>query len=429
MGNKFFGIPLRSGISVGLSAGIGKAGVVGPPPPLVTSFYAPLRSTLTPTTALGSPTPTFTRSTTAYAAGYVAGANPGALQSLLACAINEARFSGARRVSPGVWSSSYADASPIPAANLLGVLMEKAATNFVLQSQDFTTASWVKVNVPTTVNEGIFAAPDGTMTATTLTAGGINGTIRQALTLGVAVGVFSVYLSRKFGGGNIQITVNGSTFTTIQPGNIGEWTRVSLDFTGTTPTVGIRVVTGNDSVYVWGAQVENTPGFEPSSYIPTTVASASRGADSLAYAVAGNFSNTAGTVVAEVLVRDVNPCTPFGNPVGAGKVLDVALDGTVSANSGSGGTPTDGTIFTNVESAIASAWNSVNGQAAANAVVGAQVAMGAYVLGTNFTIANSLPSGASFVNVRELSIYTTGIFDAALAALVPTPLVIFNPIS
>jgi len=196
------------------------------------SFRAPLISTLVPESSGGSATPTFTRATAATVMGYASDAVAGASQVLLTVASGEARFAGARRVSEGVWSPLLSDGTAIPAAELLGYLAEGARTNRCLQSQTLGT-TWVASNI-TVANDQV-VAPDGTTTAESLTASAGNGTLIQDLgVVASAAKTGSIYLKRKTGTGNIDITMDGGATWTTQTINATTWTRSTLR--GSQPT-------------------------------------------------------------------------------------------------------------------------------------------------------------------------------------------------
>jgi hypothetical protein len=216
---------------------------------------------------------------------------------LILCDANEARFAGARRISSGNWSDKYADGSPIPAATLLGVVAENAATNLCLQSQAFDNAAWVKTNA--TVTADLIAAPDGTVTADRIAATGALALVAQTITVSATPYAFSVYLKRLAGSGTVALVFDGTVTDVTAQINASTWSRVTA--TGT-PAAGakvfsIRVSTSGDSVYAWGAQVEAAP--DASSYIPTTSAAATRNEDDLKYPWVSNIDGAVATTYTE----------------------------------------------------------------------------------------------------------------------------------
>lgn len=88
--------------------------------------------------------------------------------TLVLCAANEARFSGARRVSEGVYSAL--DSLGNPLTGPFGLLLEPESTNLIFPSNmEIAAGKWVSTNTYTsTLNAGI--APDGTTTATKIIA-------------------------------------------------------------------------------------------------------------------------------------------------------------------------------------------------------------------------------------------------------------------
>ena len=141
-----------------------------------------------------------------------------------------------------------------------------AEQNLLLQSQTFAT-TWVTSN---TTLGSVTTAPDGTTTAYPLTASAINGTLLQTFTATATAYTFSIYIQRVTGTGNIDITVDGTTYATQTTS--GTWTRFTIT---TTPaagskTAGIRLAVSGDVVNIWGAQLEQRSAV--TAYTPTTTA-------------------------------------------------------------------------------------------------------------------------------------------------------------
>jgi hypothetical protein len=126
-------------------------------------------------------------------------------------------------------------------------------TNLATYSEDFSNALWVKTTTTVTTNTDI--APNGYQTADTLAATGANSTILDSFSASAVPYTFSVWLRRKTGTGNIDITVDGTTYETVAVTTT--WTRFSTTLTPSagTRTAGIRIVTSGDEIYAWGAQL------------------------------------------------------------------------------------------------------------------------------------------------------------------------------
>lgn len=205
------------------------------------------------------------------------------------------RASTATYVDPydGVIKSAAAN---VPRFESAGLLMEGARTNLCLRSEDFSNASWTKTNVTVSANDTATLDPAGGNTADSLTASAANGTVLQTFTISSASKVFSLFLKRKTGTGNIDVTLdNGSTWTT-KTISASAWTRVIQVQTLANPTIGIRIVTNADAVWAWGGQLEDGVTFA-SSYIPTTSASVARSADALTYPGSNNLTAATGSAI------------------------------------------------------------------------------------------------------------------------------------
>jgi hypothetical protein len=126
--------------------------------------------------------------------------------------------------------------------------------NLLTFTEEFDNAAWVKSNATVAANS--VAAPDGTMTADTLTASGANGTALQTFTASAVPYTFSIWLRRLTGTGNVQLTVDGTTYATVTLTTA--WARFETTLTPSagSRTAGVRIVTSGDAVYAWGAQLE-----------------------------------------------------------------------------------------------------------------------------------------------------------------------------
>jgi hypothetical protein len=240
-----------------------------------------------------------------------------------------------------------------------GLLVEPAATNICLQSEDFGT-TW-NVNT-TTVTTNVATAPDGNTTADRVSADsdGSYRYIRQTLNLTATGYTFSCYL--KYDGSAQWVWLLGETdrdtffWFDLQNGVIGGsgtatggtiagqtyshsiedigngWYRCSAYFVKTSAAgneeVGfgladadeVATATSGDGVLAWGAQLETGP--IATSYIPTTTASVTRNKDDINLGSASSLiGQTEGTLYLEVDWRLTTGVTQF---------LLIASDGTNS---------------------------------------------------------------------------------------------------
>jgi hypothetical protein len=219
----------------------------------------------------------------------------------------------------------------------LGLLVEEARTNLLLRSEEFDNASWTKVALTTTPNTT--TAPNGTIAADSVIPNTVTTlfyTQQNVTTTASTVYTWSVYAKANgfswifldaFDDSNHRTWFNiadgvvgtveaGNTSTVTSVGN--GWYRCTLtrSSTGGSVAYAIAIVSGNNvvsgtgnssnGVYVWGAQLE--AGSFPTSYIPTTTATATRAAD-VASITGTNFSSwynqTEGTWFAQHDVRNM----------------------------------------------------------------------------------------------------------------------------
>lgn len=163
----------------------------------------------------------------------------------------------------------------------IGFLNEgSAATNLALYSDDLSNAAWVASNI--TKGSTSHATPEGIASTTVeLTSSAGNGTCLQTITSASANRSYAVWIKRKTGTGNIDLTVDGgSTWTTKTITT--DWARYDIQQASVTnPQFGVRIVTSGDAIYFWRSHLEN--GDFRSSGILTTAGTAQRNADDLSY--------------------------------------------------------------------------------------------------------------------------------------------------
>ena len=135
--------------------------------------------------------------------------------------------------------------------------------NQLMYSQELLSASWSTTDC--TLVAGATDPNSGTE-AYTLTATGANATMLQSIALqnGTLNRVFSIYLKRKTGTGNISITVDGTTY--VVKTITGSWVRYDTTLAASgTVTCGVKIATSGDEVYVAWAQLED--GETPTTYL------------------------------------------------------------------------------------------------------------------------------------------------------------------
>ena len=175
-----------------------------------------------------------------------------------------------------------------------GLLMEETRINRCLYSEQFNNAAWSKNNMTVTADNA--TDPAGSATADLLTATAANASAAQDLgTIASSSKVFSVWLKRKTGAGNVLISLDGFVTSTAVALSSTAWTRFSRVQALADPDPGIMLVTSGDEVWAWGAQLEDGVTFA-TSYIPTVGAVATRNNDALTWPSEGNVLPERGTV-------------------------------------------------------------------------------------------------------------------------------------
>ena len=214
-----------------------------------------------------------------------------------------------------------------------GLLVEPAATNICLQSEDITT-TWSPFNA--TIAANATTAPDGTTTADELRANTTSQTyvVQQNYPPDPSANhTFSVFAkkdelnyiqlsfantSQQYANFDLDLGVVGTkgswaASSTIEDYGNG-WYRCSVHINvGSIPSFGIAIVpsasaswrqavsagSSSEGIFVWGAQLETGP--IATSYIPTTTASVTRNKDDITLGSASSLiGQTEGTLYVEV---------------------------------------------------------------------------------------------------------------------------------
>ena len=174
---------------------------------------------------------------------------------------------------------SFARASSGTYTDSAGVL-RTATTNLATFSQTLNNPAWVLTGTGATITATAdIAAPDGTMTAWTLTCGAGGFAQIQQIHTGISGVSYtgSFWIRRRSGTSTIAIRVSENTNTTLA-GVTSDWQRFSFTATSTTTTIrlGINLSGTSDAVDIWGAQLEQSS--TVGEYVPTgsTINSAPR---------------------------------------------------------------------------------------------------------------------------------------------------------
>ena len=210
---------------------------------------------------------TFARASTAYQVN-----SSGVLESVA---------SGAQRLTHRV-----ADSTP------RGIMGEMARTNQYLHSSDWTDVVYGTVTTMTVAKDQ--TGPDGVAnSASSLLATGANSIVRQSVTVASAQFVYSVWMKRITGTGDINISQDGGVTDVEVSGDINTSTYVqvaTLKQTQANPDSGVEIVTDTDKVAVWVGQLEEIEVVDKtpfaSSPIPTTTIAVTRATETATFAVA-----------------------------------------------------------------------------------------------------------------------------------------------
>lgn len=226
---------------------------------------------------------------------------------------------GTRLTAAGLLASAANDVARFDydqAGALRGLLIEPAATNVFLRSEEFDNTSWAKLNATVTANAA--TAPDGTTTAEKFLEDATNGQHRLQQPINVVSGtvytctVFAkaaertwlgIAFSQVVGGNPTSFNLSNGTIGTTQAGHTAEvtpfpngWYRLRLTVTANaTASAAFRFfIQTADNVFSYAGNAANglfltdaqhETGAAGTSYIVTTTATVSRAADVLSFTV------------------------------------------------------------------------------------------------------------------------------------------------
>ena len=278
------------------------------------------------------------------------------------------------------------------------LLLEKQSTNLVLWSEDFTNGAWSLdgdgVGQSVTANYSI--SPDGTQNADRLQlnkTGGTYSRIRQDKS-GAGTYALTVYMkSNTSNNQNVGLRLDSTGINCVVTPS---WQRFTLNATVGTPQVQVLLfdaITGNDEtadISIWGAQLEASS--YPTSYIPTTSASATRVADAcFKTGISSLIGQTEGTVFVDFVYN---------------------------------GSATNGTNIFNMNRNVTSTVYIVrqdNSTIEASMVIGginvAKVTGGSITVGTRFKLAYAYQSGSSALYINGTQIGTSSTAYTIVASM------------
>jgi hypothetical protein len=208
----------------------------------------------------------------------------------------------------------------------------RARYNLLTYSEQFDNAAWTKV-LSASVSANTDTAPDGTLTADTFIAGAANSALRQTVTLDATPYTYSVWIKRKTGTGDVQISVTGGSWSTRAVTN--EWTRFTITQTPTAGSnfPGIRMVTSGDEVYIWGADLRT--GSSAGTYQRIAAATDYATAGFLPYLALDGTDDSFGTNSIDFSATDKMSVCAGVTKLGVGTFGFIAeLSATISSNNG-----------------------------------------------------------------------------------------------
>jgi len=324
-------------------------------------------------------------------------------------------------VASGVPRLDYPAAGGCPA-----LLVEPAATNLILRSEEFDNASWFSSIGGASVLPNQAIAPNGQNQMDLITFTGVGQNLIQTVAvLNATQYTFSVWLATTSGTQTVQIGgIAIGVFDTVTVTTTPTRFTITSTTTATSRFPGI-LSTGASSILAWGAQLEL--GSNATSYIPTTTVAVTRNADVISKTgVSGFIGQTEGTIYAEVDIRTFSNLGVFltisdGNErLQVYKFTDSKIYFDRVSSTQSGQTSVGSNALTAGIFKVAVAYKSgdttmyINGAQ----VVTTQTQTFAFSSLTKINIGSNRQDGSQFNDrIRAAAIYTTRLSNTELAAL------------
>lgn len=327
-----------------------------------------------------------------------------------------------------------------PDGSFRGVLVEPAATNLLLRSEEFENSYWPKFS-STTVESNSTLAPNNTLTADKLNIN-TNGTdvvlIRKTFTQNTTIEVgktytFSIWI-KSDEPLQIRLDINDSpviSFTTTT-----NWVRYSVTRVNTTQYqfgdfIDIASF-GNQSgkyIYLWGAQLE--VGSVATSYIPTTTSQVTRPADVIQRTNAQNLiGQTEGSLYIDAFANSINGFSglvELASPTLSDRVLifmpaesSGRAEYSIIRNSVQVGSASFTALNNQLDKKVVMIWTSsnlkvfINGQLFVNLTLTQSSPLNQMSIIRFFLIGNNRPPIAY---IRRFSLFKTSLTDAEAIAL------------
>lgn len=324
-----------------------------------------------------------------------------------------------------------------------GLLIEEASTNHIQYSSVFGTSPWVKTSA-ITITPNAATAPDGTITASLISANGTVGsyflqtglpsvasqTVTRSVYVkaGTASRIFIEFNDGTYKNAAFDLTAKTATFTSgtaslIQLGSgwfraVATYTYSASGIPSATIYIGAYGV-GTGNMYLWGAQME----FKPfaSSYIPTTNASASRSADVFSIPTSGWYNSTIGTFLGWAYGEKNSTQPTYGRILGGDSTKGfLGYHGSFNSIETWNGTDTlytTGTVTASKTRAIKMAMSWDQGTGASSASVGSAALTNGTFTG-NWNTTNIYPGGSNNnplnACIRRITYFATKMSDAYL---------------